>query len=109
MADNREKIEQIKERIDIENLVGKYVTLKSAGKNFSGLCPFHNEKTPSFIVSPDIQIYKCFGCGRSGDIFTFLQEIEHLSFPEVAEDLTGSAALSNKKSSFDTKYKRRRS
>ena len=77
------QIEEIKERIDIVQLIEKYVKLKQTGKNFSGLCPFHKEKTPSFIVSPDIQRYKCFGCGRSGDIFNFVQDIENIDFVEA--------------------------
>lgn len=97
MANDRSQIEEIKERIDIVDLVNKYVELKPAGKNFSGLCPFHTEKTPSFIVSPDIQRYKCFGCGESGDIFNFVQKIENLDFPETLEKLAKEAGIELKK------------
>ena len=81
--DDRENIELIKERIDIVSYIGKYVKLKPAGKNFVGLCPFHQEKTPSFSVNADLGIFKCFGCGKGGDIFTFTQEIEKVDFPEA--------------------------
>ena len=91
------QIEEIKDKVDIVQVVQKYVHLKQAGKNFSGLCPFHKEKTPSFIVSPDIQRYKCFGCGKSGDIFNFLQEIEHIDFVEVLEKLAKVAGVQLKK------------
>lgn len=99
------QIEGIKERIDIVQLIEKYVKLKQTGKNFSGLCPFHKEKTPSFIVSPDIQRYKCFGCGRSGDIFNFVQDIENIDFVEALEKLAKTAGVELKKSSPNTKFK----
>jgi DNA primase len=68
---------------DIVDVVGDYVRLKKRGSNFVGLCPFHGEKTPSFNVNPGLNIYKCFGCGVGGDVFNFVSEIEHLSFPET--------------------------
>ncbi len=73
-------VENIKERLSIEEVVGQYVELKAAGSNLKGKCPFHAEKTPSFIVSPMRDTYHCFGCGVGGDIFTFVQEIEGLDF-----------------------------
>ena len=97
MIDDRSQIEEIREKVDIVNLIGKYVEIRPAGKNFVGLCPFHNEKTPSFNVNPDIQRYKCFGCGKSGDIFDFIQEIEHLDFPETLERLAKEAGVELKK------------
>ncbi len=104
MQENNQ-VEEIKERIDIVKIVDKYVKLKLTGKNYSGLCPFHKEKTPSFIVSPDIQRYKCFGCGRSGDIFNFVQEIENIDFVEALEKLSKVAGVELKKSASYTKYK----
>jgi len=103
--DESNQIAEIKDRIDIVQIIEKYVRLKQAGKNFSGLCPFHKEKTPSFMVSPDIQRYKCFGCGRSGDIFNFIQEIENIDFPEALERLAKVAGVELKKVKVNTKYK----
>lgn len=104
--DDTNQIEEIKSRLDIVEVVGKYVQLKQAGKNFSGLCPFHHEKTPSFIVSPDIQRYKCFGCGETGDIFNFVQKIENIDFPEALEKLAKEAGVELKKYTKNPKYSR---
>ncbi len=79
-------VEQIKNSLDIVDVVSKYVVLKKAGHNYSGLCPFHNEKTPSFIVTPSRQIFKCFGCGEGGDVLAFLMKINNQSFKEVIEE-----------------------
>jgi DNA primase len=85
------KIEEIQSASEIVSVVSRYVALKKAGKNFKGLCPFHQEKTPSFIVSPEKQIYHCFGCGKGGNIFNFLMTLENISYIEairlVAADL----------------------
>jgi DNA primase len=105
MDSSNNQIEEIKDRLDIVNVVEKYVKLKRTGKNYAGLCPFHNEKTPSFIVSPDLQRYKCFGCGETGDIFNFLQEIENIDFPEALEKLAKEAGVELKKSPYNSKYK----
>lgn len=80
-------VEEIKERLDIVELVSPYVALKRSGKSYKGLCPFHTEKTPSFYVFPDKGNYHCFGCGANGDIFTFLMKIENLEFPEALRTL----------------------
>jgi len=104
--DKNNQIEEIKNRLDIVQVVGKYVQLKQTGKNFSGLCPFHKEKTPSFIVSPDIQRYKCFGCGETGDIFNFVQKIENIDFVEALEKLAKEAGVNLQKFEKDSKYKR---
>ena len=84
---DREAIEEIKNRIDLVNLVSRTVTLKKAGRHYKGLCPFHQEKTPSFIVSPEIGSFKCFGCGKGGDAFTFLMETDGFDFPEALKTL----------------------
>ncbi len=80
-------IEQIKNRIDIIDVIGEYVKLKKRGSNYLGLCPFHNEKTPSFTVSPAKELYKCFGCGKSGNTITFLMEHDKMSYVEALKFL----------------------
>ena len=80
-------INQIRDRIDIADIVGHHVSLTRAGQNLKGLCPFHQEKSPSFTVSPSRQIFHCFGCGAGGNVFSFLSRITGASFPEVVRDL----------------------
>ena len=82
-----DKIEEIRSRADIASLIGEYVILKKAGKNYLGLCPFHREKTPSFTVSPDKQMFYCFGCSEGGNVFSFLMKLNHLTFPEAVRQL----------------------
>lgn len=106
MDNDSNQIEEIKSRLDIVQIIEKYVPLKQAGKNYSGLCPFHHEKTPSFIVSPDIQRYKCFGCGESGDMFNFIQKIENLDFPETLQKLAKDAGVELKQFQSNPKYSR---
>lgn len=89
-------ISEIKMRLDIIDIISEYVSLKKAGSNFKGLCPFHVEKTPSFTVSPSKQFYYCFGCGESGDIITFLRKIENLTFHEAIERLSKRAGIDYK-------------
>ena len=81
----RHIIEAVKDRADIVDLIGSYVTLKRAGSNYGGLCPFHNEKTPSFTVFPDSQSFFCFGCEAGGDAFTFIMRAENLDYPGAVE------------------------
>ena len=83
----QESIEQLKSIADVVDVVGNYVQLKKAGSNYKGLCPFHSEKSPSFVVSPSKQIFHCFGCGASGDSIKFIMDIENLSYPEAIEKL----------------------
>src|SRR3989338_10409706 len=78
-------LQEIKSRLSIEELVGSYVQLKKAGRNLKGLCPFHGEKTASFIVSPEKELAYCFGCNKGGDIFKFTQLIENCDFGEAVK------------------------
>jgi DNA primase len=90
----QEDVEAVKERTDITTLVGQYLTLKKTGHDsLSGLCPFHQEKTPSFSVSPAKQVFYCFGCGKGGDAITFLRELEHLTYVEALERLASQAGV----------------
>ncbi|APG44964.1 CHC2 zinc finger domain-containing protein [Syntrophotalea acetylenica] len=82
-----DKVEQIRTRADIVEVISDYVSLKRSGRNHVGLCPFHAEKTPSFNVNADRQIYHCFGCGVGGDVFAFLMNIEGLNFPDAVRRL----------------------
>ncbi len=86
-------IHEIRSRGDIVALVSRYVELKQAGRNWKGLCPFHNEKTPSFNVNPDRQIFHCFGCQEGGDVIGFLMKHEGLSFPEATRTLAGELGI----------------
>lgn len=90
MAD---QVEEVKQKTDIVSLIGEYITLKRAGRNYKAPCPFHSEKTPSFMVSPELQIYKCFGCGEAGDVFNFLEKYEGLEFSEALKILADRAGV----------------
>lgn len=90
----QEVIDEVRERTNIVEVVGQYVQLKKSGKNYVGLCPFHEEKTPSFSVVEDKQIFHCFGCGKGGNVFTFLQELEGLSFPESVKKVADMEQIS---------------
>lgn len=82
-----DKVQEVRDKVDIVDLIGRYVELRKAGRNFKGLCPFHQEKTPSFNVHPQRKGYKCFGCGAGGDGIRFVMEIEGKSFPEAVRKL----------------------
>lgn len=88
-----EILEQVKSRNDIVDVISQYIALKRSGRNYFGVCPFHNEKTPSLSVSPDRQIFKCFGCGVGGNVFQFVSKIENLSFGETVELLAERASI----------------
>lgn len=86
-------VETIRDRSDLVSVVSEYLTLKKAGQNFTGLCPFHTEKTPSFSVNPSKQFFHCFGCGVGGDVFQFVMKVEGVAFPEVLRRLAGKAGV----------------
>ncbi len=88
-----DRIEEIRNRINIVDLVSEYITLKKAGRNFLGSCPFHKEKTPSFTVNAEKQIYHCFGCGEGGNAFSFLMKINNMTFPEAVRHLAGKMGI----------------
>ncbi|HIJ82690.1 MAG TPA: DNA primase [Magnetococcales bacterium] len=86
-------IEEVRERVDLLGLVGRHVQLKKSGTNWLGLCPFHNEKTPSFSVRPDRGFFKCFGCGQGGDAFEFVMKLRGMTFNETVEELAATVGL----------------
>ena len=91
---------EIREKIDIVTFIADYLPLKKAGRNFKTNCPFHNEKTPSLVISPERQIWHCFGCGKGGDVYTFLMEYENMEFSEALRSLAKKAGVVLKESSF---------
>lgn len=101
-------VEQIKERLSIEEVVGSYIKLERAGNSLKAKCPFHNEKTPSFFVSPDRGSYYCFGCGAKGDIFTFVQEFEGIDFLGALKILADKAGIQLEKFTSKTGDKKER-
>lgn len=102
-------IEEIKKKVDIVDFIGSFIPLKKAGRNFKALCPFHQEKTPSFIISPERQIWRCFGaCQEGGDIFKFLIKWENITFYEALKDLAEKAGVKLKKIDFEDKAWQRR-
>lgn len=96
-------VDLIKQKIDIADLIGSYIPVKRAGRNFKANCPFHNEKSPSFVISPERQIWHCFGCGKGGDIFTFVEEYERTDFSESLKLLATRADIKLKKNVFRSK------
>ncbi len=100
--------DEIKSKLDIVDVLREYIDLKPAGMNFRTRCPFHNEKTPSFIVSPEKQIWRCFGCGKGGDVLSFVMEMEGLSFVEALRHLAPKAGVILKKASNESASKRNR-
>lgn len=86
-------LDEIKNRLDVVEIISEYVQLKKSGQNYKGICPFHSEKTPSFMVSPSKQIFHCFGCGAGGDIAGFVMKLENLTFPEALTMLAKRAGV----------------
>lgn len=93
MAEAGSFAEKVKQQADIVRVIGEYVRLRKAGQNFVGLCPFHQEKTPSFAVHPVRQMYHCFGCNASGDVFKFVMELEKASFPEAVRTVAEKSGI----------------
>ncbi|MDZ7725754.1 MAG: DNA primase [candidate division KSB1 bacterium] len=89
-----EIVDQVRTATDIVHVVSGYLALRQRGRNYFGLCPFHKEKTPSFSVNPDLQIFHCFGCGAGGNVFTFLMKMEGVTFPEAVKQLARDAGVS---------------
>src|ERR1700736_6629677 len=103
MTDSSDFKETVKQQADIVRIVGDYVKLKKAGaQNYSGLCPFHNEKTPSFSVHATRQFYHCFGCGVSGDVFNFVQKVENITFPEAVRTVAQKLGIALPKISYSS-------
>lgn len=101
-------ITELRSRADIVSLVSEYVRLRKTGKRYVGLCPFHQEKTPSFSVDPDKQLFYCFGCGQGGNIFSFLMKIENMTFPDSVEELARRVGLSLPEATFSPAAQKRR-
>jgi DNA primase len=97
---NMDEVSQIREKIDLVSFISEYLPLKKMGRNFKTNCPFHSEKTASFVVSPERQIWHCFGCGKGGDVFTFLMEYENMEFPESLRTLAKKAGIVLKESDY---------
>src|SRR5215213_3984641 len=90
----RSDIDEVRSRVNVADVVGDFVTLKNAGGgSLKGLCPFHDERSPSFHVRPQVGFYHCFGCGESGDVYSFLQKMDHVSFSEAVERLAGRVGI----------------
>lgn len=87
------QVEEVKNRTDIVSIIGERIELKKAGRNYKAICPFHGEKTPSFMVSPELQIFKCFGCSEGGDVFAFLEKYEGMEFSEALKYLADRAGI----------------
>ena len=96
-------VEKVKRKIDVADLIGSYIPIKRAGRNFKANCPFHNEKSPSFVISPERQIWHCFGCAKGGDIFTFVEEYERMDFAEALKLLADKADIKLTQTVFKSK------
>ncbi|MBI2074703.1 MAG: DNA primase [Candidatus Levybacteria bacterium] len=96
-----DQLSQVREKIDIVSLISEFIPLKKFGRNFSTVCPFHKEKSPSFVVSPERQIWHCFGCNRGGDCFSFLMQYENIEFPEALRMLAKRAGVELKRFKYD--------
>lgn len=104
---SNETVDKVRDSVDIVDLISQYVSLKQSGSNHMGLCPFHSEKSPSFSVSRNRQMYHCFGCGASGNVFTFLMQYENYSFPEAVQYLGEKSGIELPKASESAETKRK--
>ena len=94
---------EVRSKLDIVDVISEYIPLVQKGKNYFGVCPFHDDTNPSMSVSREKQIYRCFSCGASGNVFTFVQEYEHISFKEALEQLARKAGVELKNVSLQKK------
>lgn len=99
----KDDVQKIKERMNIKEVTESYIKLEKAGKNYKARCPFHNEKTPSFFISPERDSYYCFGCGAKGDIFSFVEHFEGVDFPTALRILAERAGVEIKNYSKEAK------
>ncbi|MFR3482843.1 MAG: CHC2 zinc finger domain-containing protein [Clostridia bacterium] len=102
-----ELIQEIRERNDIVGVISEYVTLTRKGHNYFGVCPFHNEKTPSFSVNAQEQYYHCFGCGAGGNVYTFLMQIDNMNFVEAVKALADRAHMDLPEAELSPQEKKR--
>src|SRR5574337_1797816 len=98
------QVEDVRASADIVKIVGDYVQLRKAGANYMGLCPFHQEKTPSFAVHPTKQIFHCFGCGVGGDVFKFVMLLENLTFPEALRRIAEKVGVTLRETIHDETF-----
>ena len=100
-------IEEIRSRNDIVDVISSYVKLTKKGSTYFGLCPFHNEKSPSFSVTPSKQMYYCFGCGQGGNVFTFVMKYENMTFTEAVKFLADKAGISLPEQEYSEEEKKK--
>ena len=98
------QVDEIKQKLNIVDVINRFVPLKKRGRNHIACCPFHGEKTPSFTVSEELQIFKCFGCGKSGDVFSFIQEYERIDFKESIKYLVEVFRINTYSGVFNNHY-----
>jgi len=108
MAISDAYLEELRSKNDVETVISSYVTLKRRGRILTGLCPFHNEKTPSFTVYPETQSYYCFGCGQGGDVITFIKNINNLDYVEAVKQLADMAGMAPPETNFDDSFTKQR-
>ena len=100
-----EKINEIRNSVDIVDVISNYVQLTPKGKNFMGICPFHDDNSPSMSVSREKKIYKCFSCGATGSVFKFIMDYENISFPEAIKKVADMAGINVEIGNMPTKFK----